>query len=97
MVTELVGEPGISCPTPAAIVSPVEDVAVSETVPVGSAQAAPEHFTVALNLIGAPCTTGVVCPIASFSVVVDPSVAEAACQLFTKALASKEPKPDAKS
>src|SRR5438067_1448748 len=98
MAELLVGDPGVSAPWPAAIgVPPVEEVAVSETDPVGSVQPVPEHLTAASKAIGAPCTTGKICPPPSCSVVVEPRAAEAACQLFTRAFASKEPNPVARS
>ena len=76
---------------------PVEDFAVSETVPVGTAHPVPEHLTVAVKVIGVPCTTGKICPAPSFTVVVEARAAEAACQLFTRAFASNEPRPVARS
>jgi hypothetical protein len=98
MVEELEVTPTLRRPWPVTTESlPVEEVAVSETVPVGTTHPVPEHLTVAVNVIGVPCTTGRICPAPSFTVVVEPRAAEAAPQLFTRAFASNEPKPVARS
>ena len=94
MVVELAAAPRVRWLVPTTIESlPVAEVAVIDTVPVGTVQPVPEHLTVAVKVIGAPCTTGNVCPAASFRVMVEERAADADCQLFTRALASNEPRP----
>jgi hypothetical protein len=55
MVVELAVAPGVRWLVPTTIESlPVEEVAVSEIVPVGTEQPVPVHLTTALNVIGVP-------------------------------------------
>src|SRR5580704_5841548 len=91
----LVGDAGVSEPAPSPTV--VAPVAKSETLPVGAVQPAPLQVTPAAKATGEPWTTVAAWPLAKVRVAVEPAVLATAAQLFTRALASKEPKPLAKS
>src|SRR3954464_4700523 len=95
-VAVLVGKPGTSGTAPSPVKAPSPEPC-NATPPVGAAQPLPLQVTPMLKETGAPWTTFVPCPLTRLKDVADPEPAVAELHCVTKAFASKEPSPVARS